>query len=118
MLADERYRDIFDERERPFDERLVRAAVAFLLRTWTRIDTLALVAAAQSFALSRAVLLVITYLALAFHPTMWDAWYQWDARWYVRVARSGYHFQDLSHWSSVAFFPLYPLMILTVVTVV
>lgn len=128
MLADERYRDIFDERERPFDERLVRAAAASIIRAWARCDLLALVAAAQAFAVSRFVLLVVTYVALAFHPTVWghshppsttpwDAWYQWDARWYVRVARSGYHWHDLQHWSSVAFFPLYPLMILALVTV-
>lgn len=128
MLADERY-DVVEERARPLDERLVRLAGAFLLRLWERVDAVALADAARSFALSRVILVLVTYLALAFHPsvwghthpgssTFWDAWYQWDARWYVRVARSGYHFVDLSHWSSVAFFPFYPMLILAAVTVV
>jgi len=98
-------------------------------RVLGRLDRQALLAAVQSFAISRLILLVATYLAMAFHPsvwgrdhpaspTLWDAWYQWDARWYVRVARSGYHWHDLHTWSSVAFFPLYPILILVLVTVI
>jgi hypothetical protein len=89
------------------------------------LDQAALLAAAQTFTVTRVLLVVVTFLAMAFHPdvwgaaqpsssTLWDAWYQWDARWYVRVAAGGYHFTDMLHWSSVAFFPLYPLLIHTV----
>jgi mannosyltransferase PIG-V len=101
------------------------------LRIWldAHVDRAALLAAARVFVLSRLLLLTVTYLALAFHPyvwgrthpgspTLWDAWYQWDARWYVRLARSGYHWYGFDHWSSVAFFPFYPLLILAAVTIV
>jgi hypothetical protein len=82
----------------------------------------AVAAAVQAFVLSRAVLLLATYLAVSLrlslggHPpntasTVWDAWYQWDARWYVRVATSGYQWHDIHHYASVAFFPGYPVLI-------
>lgn len=125
MFVDESY----SPRVGDATERLARLMVAARTRLLTRVDAHALVAAAQAFAVSRLLLIVVTYVAMALHPsvwghdhpsspTFWDAWYQWDARWYVRVARSGYHWQDLSHWSSVAFFPLYPIIIFFTVTVI
>lgn len=129
MLVDERYRDVYAPQVGAHVDSLARIRALWRLWILERVDTVALVAAAQAFALSRVVLFAITYLAMALHPsvwgmhhpgssTFWDAWYQWDARWYVRVARSGYHWQDFQHWSSVAFFPVYPLLILALVTVV
>lgn len=38
-----------------------------------------------------------------------DTWARWDAVWYVRIAREGYSFASDGQ-SSVAFFPLYPMM--------
>lgn len=86
------------------------------------VDRAALLATVQTFTVTRVLLFVVTFLAMAFHPTVWgtghpssatfwDAWYQWDARWYVRVAAGGYRFSSPLQWSSVAFFPLYPLLI-------
>ncbi len=38
-----------------------------------------------------------------------DMWARWDARWYERIATQGYEFLG-DEQSSVAFFPLYPLL--------
>ena len=38
-----------------------------------------------------------------------DMWVRWDARWYVSIATRGYEFLG-GQQSSVAFFPLYPLL--------
>src|SRR6202011_4470518 len=38
-----------------------------------------------------------------------DAWIRWDARWYETIALHGYSFTERAQ-SSVAFFPLYPLL--------
>jgi Gpi18-like mannosyltransferase len=38
-----------------------------------------------------------------------DAWIRWDARWYETIALHGYSFSERAQ-SSVAFFPLYPLL--------
>lgn len=129
MLVEEGYVDLRVERAERAEER--RAPHLPDPRGWLaeRLDLAALGAASLAFGVSRVLLLAVTYLAMALHPaiwghdtpsssTFWDAWYQWDARWYVRVARDGYHWQDLHHWASVAFFPLYPILILAVVTVV
>ena len=43
------------------------------------------------------------------HLPFLDMWMRWDARWYERVATQGYEFLG-SEQSSVAFFPLYPLL--------
>ena len=128
MYAEERYGEAY-EASLALAEPLARPSSRGISWWWSQVDSVALVAAVQTFALSRILLLAITYLAMALHPevwgvdhppssSFWGAWYQWDARWYVRVARSGYHFVDLTHWSSVAFFPLYPLLILAAVTVI
>ena len=39
-----------------------------------------------------------------------DGWVRWDARWYGQIAREGYAFVP-GQQCSVAFFPLYPLLI-------
>lgn len=86
------------------------------------VDSRALGATARAFVLSRGLLLIVTYLVVACqlrvgaHPavgqaTLWDAWSQWDARWYLEVAFNGYQWLGAYHYSSVAFFPGYPLLI-------
>jgi hypothetical protein len=129
MLANEQYKEWYGSGTLESLSPPVGTAAMTWARLRARVDTEALVATVQAFAITRFLLAIATYLAMALHPsvwgythassaTFWDAWYQWDARWYVRVARSGYHFQDIQHWSSVAFFPLFPAMILTAVTVI
>ncbi len=101
-------------------------------RPWSglaaRTDTAALVAAVQAFTVSRAILVTVTYFAMALHPSvwgagtpnsasLWDVWYQWDARWYVRIARINYHWHGFHYWDSVAFFPLYPVFIFALAAV-
>lgn len=44
-----------------------------------------------------------------------DMWARWDAQWYERIAREGYFFEP-GKQSSVAFFPMYPLLIRAVMT--
>ena len=39
-----------------------------------------------------------------------DDWARWDTRWYIDIAEHGYHY-DPGTQSSVAFFPLYPLLL-------
>lgn len=39
-----------------------------------------------------------------------DLWLRWDAYWYLHIAAHGYTFTPNQH-SSVAFFPLYPLLV-------
>jgi len=39
-----------------------------------------------------------------------DDWARWDGRWYVEIAEHGYSY-DANAQSSVAFFPLYPVLI-------
>lgn len=43
-------------------------------------------------------------------PNFWQAMAQWDGEWYLRIARRGYEWRDATTQSSVAFFPLYPLL--------
>jgi len=38
------------------------------------------------------------------------AWMQWDSEHYAAIARAGYTFADV-RWPTIAFFPLYPLLI-------
>lgn len=38
-----------------------------------------------------------------------DMWARWDAQWYERIAREGYFF-SATEQSSVAFFPMYPML--------
>jgi Dolichyl-phosphate-mannose-protein mannosyltransferase len=42
-----------------------------------------------------------------------DMWARWDSFWYLRIVHNGYFYRD-GKQSSVAFFPLYPLLISTV----
>jgi Gpi18-like mannosyltransferase len=122
MLADDVYVGRYAEAEDQLETsgRIVRPV--FPRNLPGGLDRSALVAAMQTFTVTRTLLFVVTFLAMALHPsvwgaaqpssaTFWDAWYQWDARWYVKVAAVGYHFSSPLQWSSVAFFPLYPLLI-------
>lgn len=73
---------------------------------------------------SRIFIATFTYFALLLKPShltllnykhgyqtitlraLLAAWGQWDAKWYIGVAQSGY-----SEWKATAFFPLYPSLI-------
>lgn len=39
-----------------------------------------------------------------------DAFLRWDGAWYTRIATDGYSWKGPDHQSSVAFFPLYPVL--------
>lgn len=49
------------------------------------------------------------------HPLV-NVWSRWDAGWYLQIAKSGYSYKP-GRPSSVAFFPLYPLLIRSLSTV-
>ena len=93
-----------------------------LERALSRIDVHALRAAGTAFVVSRLLLLAVGYLSVALrigiagYPAVgwrvpWKAWYQWDAHWFVRIAEHGYQWQNAHQFSSVAFFPVFPMMI-------
>ena len=101
---------------------------AHLERLAARMDRAALQAAAVAFVLSRLVLLGAGYCATAFrlsvagHPALswrapWLAWDQWDAVWFVRIAQHGYQWHGAYQFSSVAFFPVFPILIALLHTV-
>lgn len=47
-----------------------------------------------------------------FVPTAsWQLFSHWDGAWYRRIATLGYEFANDQQWHSVAFFPLFPLII-------
>jgi Mannosyltransferase (PIG-V) len=52
---------------------------------------------------------VTTAVSADQHPFV-NIWSRWDAGWYLEIARAGYSYQPGSP-STVAFFPLYPLLI-------
>jgi Gpi18-like mannosyltransferase len=60
--------------------------------------------------------LVAGHVSAAAHPVL-NAWGRWDAGWYMQIAQSGYQF-TAGQQSSAAFFPLFPLLIRSVHTVV
>jgi hypothetical protein len=41
----------------------------------------------------------------------WDAFMSWDVYWYEKIVKSGYEYINDGEYHSVAFFPLFPLMI-------
>lgn len=99
-----------------------RAWWEFLERVCRGLNQDALRAVGVAFVVSRLLLLGAGYLTVALrisvagHPTMgwrapWTAWNQWDAIWFVRVAEHGYRWHSAPHFSSVAFFPVFPIMI-------
>ena len=49
-------------------------------------------------------------------PAIFRGWAHWDASWYTSISRDGYHYQPGTQ-SSVAYFPLFPLLIRLVVAV-
>jgi len=40
-----------------------------------------------------------------------DGWTRWDAGWYSSIVRQGYTYNPVDHTGSVAFFPLYPIVV-------
>lgn len=76
------------------------------------------------FAVTRATLFVLAFVAQMWLPmngkTTWhdfpgnywlDGWLRWDSGWYLTIAAHGYSFDPVTNQGSVAFFPLYPLLI-------
>ena len=57
---------------------------------------------------------LVTTISGERHPLV-NMWSRWDAGWYLEIARSGYSYRP-GYPSSVAFFPLYPLLIRAVHT--
>lgn len=69
-----------------------------------------------SFAVSRLALLAITVAAaLVRHRNPLQLWDQWDARWYIGIARHGYVF-TIHGKPALAFFPLLPLLVRAVMS--
>jgi hypothetical protein len=114
---------------RPLLERTRRTA-----RSWA--DSPALRESAAVWLLTRALLLLVTYVAyvlfntvlpgghpvlIGSHPSflhqLLPAWDRWDARWYTDIARRGYDWKKAVGTGPAAFFPLYPLLIRAVVLV-
>jgi hypothetical protein len=97
--------------ERPTAPRVWQAVLAFAAMA----AVLFLVMAVLSPRLSTPPM---TPLAPAFHGPSWlRGWAQWDSAWYYRIASEGYSFAGRAQ-STVAFFPLYPLIVRTVAVVV
>src|SRR5215813_1798439 len=93
------------------------AGVSAWLRTRVARQRAALVEAGSAFALSRLVLVAVSFIAtsrLPLHgattpqrPQSWLlAWYHWDAVAYIRIAQHGY-----AAPATTAFFPLWSLLI-------
>jgi hypothetical protein len=72
----------------------------------------------------RAALLLfggISQLLLPLHPgsrpgpfpgnPFLDGWFRWDAGWYLGIAANGYWMDPRTHNGSVAFFPLFPIIV-------
>lgn len=79
----------------------------------------------RSFVLSRAIIILSAVLGYLLLPPVRDGvfatavdsepwylalWYHWDAHWYLEIARDGYEWVA-GDQSSVAFFPLFPLLL-------
>jgi len=75
------------------------------------------------FLTTRGCLLVLAYAATALFPKtayaakawpfggLFDPWVRWDSAWYLQIASEGYVYRPEAQASTVAFFPLYPLLI-------
>ncbi|MBN2207828.1 MAG: hypothetical protein JW759_00810 [Candidatus Coatesbacteria bacterium] len=70
---------------------------------------------------SRALLFIICYLSMLFFTeaprSFWDVFNYWDAGWYLKIAREGYHLSQQGY-SSPNFFPMYPFLIAALQTIV
>ena len=58
---------------------------------------------------------LVTTISGDLHPLV-NMWSRWDTGWYLEIAKSGYSYRP-GYPSSVAFFPLYPLLIRAVHTI-
>src|SRR5947209_4949379 len=67
------------------------------------------------FLLSRVMLVALTAATAFFRAkSPIELWNQWDSKWYVGIATHGYHWRidySVHHQSSLAFFPMYPLLV-------
>jgi hypothetical protein len=81
-------------------------------------------AVVEAFAISRGILLAVTaVVALVREQTPIDIWNQWDTIWYLGITHHGYKWvapgHEATHFqgASLAFFPLFPLLLRCVETV-
>ncbi len=81
-------------------------------------------AVALPFLVTRAVLLALAaVVATLQRQSLIAVWNQWDSNWYLGIAQHGYHWILPGHYASafrgatLAFFPLYPLLIRIMETV-
>ena len=44
-------------------------------------------------------------------PPLLSHWLRWDAGWYLSIVNHGYGFDPVTHIGSVAFYPLYPILV-------
>jgi hypothetical protein len=101
-----------------------RVDAAATIRSWLRSE--AVRQAGAVWLLSRALFIVLTYFGVILfrnglhhqfqqlHPSflhqLLPAWHQWDADWYINIARRGYAWHK-GITSPAAFFPLFPLLV-------
>jgi Gpi18-like mannosyltransferase len=91
---------------RPFSP--LRAAAAVALACWA-VGTLTVLTSSRFYPFPGVFTEAFRHLPFL------DVWLRWDARWYERIATQGYEFLGPEQ-SSVAFFPLYPLLLRAVST--
>lgn len=105
----------------PAPARSIHASATSPSRTWLRWLGAALV----TFVVWRGALLAFDLIGLSLVPSMgtcrkqWQVFgeqhaflnglFRWDAGWYLKIARSGYSFNE-AKGSSVAFYPLFPYL--------
>ncbi|MBI3964285.1 MAG: hypothetical protein HY329_01515 [Chloroflexi bacterium] len=95
---------------------LAARRLAGLVPLWVLRDVL------LPFAVTRTTLLLVAVISLSITPNPLDpatfhgllqktlkAWTNWDAEWYLRIARDGYLYAP-GQYSNVVFFPLLPLL--------
>jgi hypothetical protein len=97
-----------------------RQVARAFIHMWVRLDWL--VHPLLAYTLSRALIFAAGIVGDVYLPTEeghWVAdpnssflslWAMWDSQWFIQIARDGYWYQPLQQ-SSVAFFPLYPLVV-------
>ncbi|HWE64550.1 MAG TPA: mannosyltransferase family protein [Chloroflexota bacterium] len=106
-------------RSREAARRLARRA-ALTAQRWLLSDILSI------FLATRLIFLLITYFgrALMHDPALvgsgnvglgtgylLDSWFYRDSQWYLTIVQDGYHYFGAGHRSAVAFFPVYPMIV-------
>ncbi len=53
----------------------------------------------------------LSFVSSFFRKSGWELFSHWDGKWYVKIANLGYSYADDEQQHSVAFYPLFPLLI-------